>query len=318
MTVTHGSEKRLFPDFVREVTSGEVRVRHWRHNATSWATIPCRWLPRPQSAGTCGILMYHRICPRPNNRFSPTYSVTPSRFAKQLAGLIRRGYRPFSLTQLVEAQRAGTRLSEKAFAVTFDDGYANNLLYALPVLIKLNVPATLFLATAYVGETGPFPFDDWMINAPNDIPEDAWRPLTLDECHRMRESKLMEIGAHTHTHQDFRNNIEHFRGDLKQCLEFLRQQFSIDRPSFAYPFGDPQSGFASVELADIAAQLECKCAVQTGNRCVRATDDLFHIPRFDVAPCDNGASLAAKLDGWSECLRNSLKSLRNWSFNGAV
>ncbi len=300
----------LLPDFVREVSAGQVRARQLRHNLVSWLTVPCRLLPRRRQAGTCGILMYHRVCPTPTNRFSPTYSVTPARFANQLKGLLRRGYRAFSLDQVVAAHRTGERLSQRAFAVTFDDGYANNYLYALPVLEELKVPATVFLATAYIGCSDPFPFDDWMVGASKSVPSEAWRPLTLDECRRMLDSGLIQFGAHTHTHADFRGDSEKLADDLRDCVTFLAKEFSINRPAAAYPFGDPRNGFASDAMASIVAKLGCNSAFQIGNCCVKPTDDLYHLPRFDVAPGDCGASLAGKLDGWAEVIRNSLGKLK--------
>ena len=44
----------------------------------------------------------------------------------------------------------GLPIPRKTFVVTFDDGYVNNLTQALPILTRLGVPATVFVATAYL------------------------------------------------------------------------------------------------------------------------------------------------------------------------
>jgi len=46
-------------------------------------------------------------------------------------------------------------------SLTFDDGYANFRLNVLPLLERYKIPATLAVATAYMGSTKPAPFDGW-------------------------------------------------------------------------------------------------------------------------------------------------------------
>jgi peptidoglycan/xylan/chitin deacetylase (PgdA/CDA1 family) len=57
---------------------------------------------------------------------------------------------PISLSNLVQHLKAGS-LPPKAIAVTFDDGYADNLYQARPALEKYDVPATVFVCTGYQG-----------------------------------------------------------------------------------------------------------------------------------------------------------------------
>src|SRR5690606_6728987 len=84
-----------------------------------------------------GILMYHRVANRADGVSSPTSNVTPYRLRAQLEGLLARGFEPWRLRALLEANSAGRAVPGNAFAVTFDDGYENNLLAALPVLEEL-------------------------------------------------------------------------------------------------------------------------------------------------------------------------------------
>src|SRR5262249_26946033 len=59
---------------------------------------------------------------------------------------LRRSRRPLPLTKFVSAFVAGT-LPADAIAVTFDDGYADNLLAGKPLLAAADIPATVFLTT---------------------------------------------------------------------------------------------------------------------------------------------------------------------------
>lgn len=311
-TSTGGTQSTLeFPSFVSTITKRCARRQRWRHTLTSWMGVPFRMLlGRAVQSEDFGILMYHRVCPSPKGHFTPTYSVTPEAFADQLDWLLSHGYRAWSLQQLVEARRTNKPIDDKVFAVTFDDAYGNVATYALPVLQEFRVPATVFLATAYLDRTDPFPFDNWIGERPDHVSPETWLPITRDQCRAMLDSGLVDLGAHSHTHADFRGRPEDFEADLKQCMEVLSHDFGVHQPAFSYPFGDPLLGFASPELGTIAQQCGCSCALQIGNSVVHRNDDPFHWPRFDVAFRDSGASLAAKLDGWSEVLRASARRIR--------
>jgi peptidoglycan/xylan/chitin deacetylase (PgdA/CDA1 family) len=63
---------------------------------------------------------------------------------------LRRTRRAPPLTEFIRNLKAAT-LPEDAVTVTFDDGYADNLLAAKPLLAAADIPATVFLATGYLG-----------------------------------------------------------------------------------------------------------------------------------------------------------------------
>ncbi len=111
-----------------------------------------RLLPRPAPL----ILMYHRVAEVQVDPWD--LAVHPDRFAAQLA-VLRETRRPFATSEFVERSRAGT-LPRNAVAVTFDDGYADNLRQARPRLAAAGVPATLFLTTASVGQDVEYWWDE--------------------------------------------------------------------------------------------------------------------------------------------------------------
>ncbi len=97
------------------------------------------------------ILMYHSI-----QEHSPKHDVFGLRvslrnFSNQIE-FISHERTPLPLDEFVNLMESGT-LPFDAAAVTFDDGYADNLLIAKPVLDRYSVPATLFLATGLIGES---------------------------------------------------------------------------------------------------------------------------------------------------------------------
>ncbi|MDR7543840.1 MAG: polysaccharide deacetylase family protein [Armatimonadota bacterium] len=102
------------------------------------------------------ILLYHRVAETP----SPWYqlSVTSARFLEHLEVLRRLAY-PISLGALAARLRQG-RVPRKAVALTFDDGYADNLRVAKPLLERHAVPATVFVTSGLVGSSEGFWWDE--------------------------------------------------------------------------------------------------------------------------------------------------------------
>ena len=94
------------------------------------------------------ILIYHRVCPK-KDEWS-LESLNPESFETQMR-YFAQNYEILSLDKLVQYLNSGKSFPEKAVAVTFDDGYKDNYLYAYPILRKYNIPATFFLTTGYIG-----------------------------------------------------------------------------------------------------------------------------------------------------------------------
>jgi peptidoglycan/xylan/chitin deacetylase (PgdA/CDA1 family) len=101
------------------------------------------------------ILVYHRVAEPPSDPWG--LCVTPASFAAHLA-VLREVATPMPLGELVAAARNGTA-PPRAVAVTFDDGYADNLHAAAPLLAAANVPATVFLASGGIASGRDFWWD---------------------------------------------------------------------------------------------------------------------------------------------------------------
>ena len=138
----------------------------------------------------------------------------------------------------------------RTIALTFDDGFQSVYTDAWPVLREFHVPATIFLATAYLDSTCAFPFDAWGLNYRDALPPATFRPLTVEQCREMADGGLIDLGAHTHTHRDLRGRPDAFREDLQISVDFLRTTFGLSDVMFAFPYGARHSGFAGPELVD--------------------------------------------------------------------
>lgn len=101
------------------------------------------------------ILLYHRIAAiRPDPY---RLAVQPQHFAEQLEVLRKRAH-PIPLASLATALRRGS-LPPRAIVVTFDDGYADNLYHAKPLLERTDVPATAFVTSGDLDRMREFWWD---------------------------------------------------------------------------------------------------------------------------------------------------------------
>lgn len=105
------------------------------------------------------ILIFHRVLPNPDPLF-PSEATVES-FDAQM-GVLKSLFNVLPLPEAVERLQAGT-LPARAAAITFDDGYADNLIHALPILQKHGLHATFFIATAYLN--GGRMFNDTVIES---------------------------------------------------------------------------------------------------------------------------------------------------------
>lgn len=104
------------------------------------------------------ILAYHRIVPLVASEDFPfdleLISATPEEFDWQVAFLVRH-FNVVPLSQVAESLPNLALLPRDPVVLTFDDGFADNYEFALPVLRRHGVSATIFLSTDFIGATAP-------------------------------------------------------------------------------------------------------------------------------------------------------------------
>lgn len=117
-----------------------------------------RWLRRMAGIHRVGvpILMYHRVHDATSDPWSSC--VSPMHFNEHMEHL-RRHFTLLRLGELV-ALLAARRLPRRAVAITFDDGYADNLWNAKPILKHWDVPATVYVASGYIEQPREFWWDE--------------------------------------------------------------------------------------------------------------------------------------------------------------
>jgi peptidoglycan/xylan/chitin deacetylase (PgdA/CDA1 family) len=163
-----------------------------RRRASTASRPPRKRRPAaPSSALHGAILLYHRVAdigPDPLG-----LAVTPEHLAQQL-DVLAAGWTPAPLEAVI-AGEAGPH----AVAITFDDGYHDNLVNALPALAAAGVPATLFASTSHIATGVGYWWDGVEAALANadadardiltlDLPEGtrAWAPRTRDDRDAVR------------------------------------------------------------------------------------------------------------------------------------
>jgi len=119
--------------------------------AARWGARWRRRADRPHGL----VLMYHRVADAAVDPWG--LCVSPANFRDQMRVLGEMA-EPVSLERLTETLRSG-RSAAPVVAVTFDDGYLDNLTAAKPVLDEFDIPATVFIATGLTGSTKPLWWD---------------------------------------------------------------------------------------------------------------------------------------------------------------
>src|SRR5215831_7759475 len=96
------------------------------------------------------ILTLHRV----NDDNDPFMGSLPTAvFAARMAHIARH-YRVLTVEDLAARLHDGT-VPRNALAITFDDGYRDNLTHAAPILRRLGLPATIFLVTGHIDTPQP-------------------------------------------------------------------------------------------------------------------------------------------------------------------
>lgn len=196
-----------------------------------WFSHRYAWWRRPVDWRRPRILMYHMVQEhRPRARFNGL-RVTPARFEAQVRWLHEQGFTFFTMSEL---WARWDDLPERSVAITFDDGYADNLHHALPILERYDARATIYVVVDRHDR-------DWSTykKAHHNSGELAREPkLTDSELQQLVASGRIEIGSHTLTHCNLASTPEaDKRVEMVESQRLLAGLLGVPVRSFAYPFG---------------------------------------------------------------------------------
>ncbi len=215
------------------------------------------------------ILFYHRVADQHPN----AWTMSTDDFARQIDWIQRHR----DVVSLSEAQRrvASGHNARPTVCLTFDDGYADNCDFALPLLIRRGLPVTYFVSSDHVLGDLPFPHD---VAAGVSL-----RPNTLSELRAMADAGV-EIGAHTRTHADLGKIVDDdlLVAEIAGSKQDLEQALGKPVPFFAFPFGLHEN--LSARAFQVAHQAGFAGVCSAYGAYNLPGDDPFHLQRIHADP----------------------------------
>jgi peptidoglycan/xylan/chitin deacetylase (PgdA/CDA1 family) len=217
------------------------------------------------------VLMYHSVEPYSRDPYQIT--VRPERFEQQMRWLRRRRLRGVSMRDLLAARRTGHAAG--LVGLTFDDGYTDFVVHALPILNRHGFTATVFVVAGALGGS-----NTW------DGPGPRKPLMTADDVVRMAAAGV-EIGSHSMTHPrlpetELGDLFDEVRDSRKVLADLTGQEIG----GFCYPYG-------AVGVREVAvvrdAGYDYACAVYLGE-----LDGRLALPRTYIGDRDSSARLFAK------------------------
>jgi peptidoglycan/xylan/chitin deacetylase (PgdA/CDA1 family) len=228
------------------------------------------------------VLMYHRIG-KANNDWEARYAVSPRNFKAQMVALAKKGLRAVTADALMNWLEKGITLPNRAFLITFDDGFRGVYDHAMPVLKELNWPFTVFLVSDLIGA-----HDEWTRSSnPAGI---AYPLLNIDDIKNMQQHGAC-FQSHTRTHPSLPTlDNEQLVDQLSVSRASLTKLLGHEVEYIAYPFGHLDE---RVKAATQAAGYRAGFSTQPGFN--RKDVDPFRIRRIDVFGTDTPAMLMRKI-----------------------
>ena len=261
--------------------------------ATLYVVSPFqRRAPKPTSS--IPILMYHSISADAETGVRPYYRTSTSRqlFASQMKCLHENGYRTVSLAEVASQLQKPGFSDDKRIVITFDDGYNDFYCGAFPLLSRFGFSATVFLPTAFIGNT-PLQFKG----------RDC---LTWAEVRELSRHGVL-FGSHTVTHPQLcKLDWGTIQTEIEKSKSTIEDETGFAVESFAYPYAFPQTerNFRH-RLRELLRQAGYETGVCTMVGRAGRDSDPFFMERLPINSCDDTALFEAKLAGAYDWVRKS-------------
>lgn len=212
------------------------------------------------------ILCYHNVAEAPAEAPFKLLYVSPEKFERQLWTLRRLGLRGVSMSEGIA--RLGNATSRGCVVLTFDDGYADTLTTAAPLLKQYGVRATCYVVSGALGT-----YNRWDADHLRES-----KPLMSREQLDQWLAAGMEVGSHSLSHPRLHELPEDVaQREIAGSRAALRNLLGVPIDHFAYPFG----AFNADTVAWVR-RAGYSSAVTVLPGIARTSDDPLRLPRILV------------------------------------
>ncbi|MEX0761262.1 MAG: polysaccharide deacetylase family protein [Dehalococcoidia bacterium] len=238
-------------------------------------------------------LMYHRVVESVGNSDPYSLCMSVKMLDEQLRFLKNRGYKVTSIEDAIKLAEDSEATDENIVALTFDDGYLDFFIYALPVLQRYEFTATVFLVSNELGG-----INSWDRGKVDSAPLMGFKEI------REVQASGVTFGSHSCTHPLLAtlDSATAFR-EIVDSKSALEQVLGTEVRLFCYPYGNSNSSIQSV-VAD--AGYVAACGIEQREHTV------YNVSRIDAVLCHGtGLRWRHHLSGRSFRLRKAAAGVRD-------
>ena len=217
------------------------------------------------------VLLYHSISDD-NSRMSLKVNI----FENQIKYLKNNGYTSINFDEIDQS-------AKKQIIITFDDGYKDVLVNALPILKKYDFKATCFFVTNLIGQD-----NSWDINKKNFSKKET---MNFNDINNWISSG-MHIGSHSHNHLDLTKISEkNLLNELEFSKKILEDKFNTTNDIFCYPYGK-----VNQNVYALTKKIYNKAVTTNRSRYDLKKHNSHLIPRIDMGKNFSSLKLYLKLE----------------------
>jgi peptidoglycan/xylan/chitin deacetylase (PgdA/CDA1 family) len=167
------------------------------------------------------ILVYHSV---ESEKSGYPYSVSKESFREHASFLMSK-FKLVSLEEMFNSPE--TRISRAA--LTFDDAYEDFYTDVYPILVSMNIPATVFVPTLFLeGCSRPLEQEELGYSKEH---------LSRSQMKEMSASGLVRLESHSHSHRNYVAGIDTLKKDVELSMHLLEKNLGRRPRYFAYSFG---------------------------------------------------------------------------------
>ncbi len=221
------------------------------------------------------IVMYHYVeyLTDPNDTKRKSLSINPNTLEAELRALNEAQYRTFFVREVPRILDGSIPYTKKNVVLTFDDGYSDFYTLVLPLLKKYHVKATVYVINHYIGRTGF---------------------LSQQQLEQIRDSGLVEIGAHTLDHAYLKDMTDETAfQQMRESKVDLEKRLGIRVQTVAYPYGA-----FSARTLPLTRKAGFSAAVSVIPGAMQTQDNILYLYRIRSGYF-GGSSIVGQLEQWA-------------------